>query len=117
MVETQEISIGEYLHSEGLKYNVLGLARWRKKVQNSVEIIGIALAVAGYEETHEVTGEPIQVYRGKDDRLFFVKVGNFKTPQKVVVYRQMEKGALYPEGQLWWRPRKNFLKHFIRLEK
>ena len=82
-------------------------------------LIGTALSVAGYEETHEVSGNPIDVYRLSDEQnsgLMFIRQGNFEVPDEVVVYKQLEQGAMYPKDQLWWRPLENFSQHFTPIE-
>lgn len=120
MKETQIIK-GEYRHIEGHRYSVLGIAQ---RIDDLTSIanrrpteIGTALSVAGYEETEEVSGNQIQVFRvivageGNDSELVFTKLGQFETPDKVVVYIQLEKEK-YPAGQLWWRPIENFQRYF-----
>jgi len=65
-----------------------------------------------------VTGYPIQVYKVCDEKpsLAFVKQDEFDAPNNVVVYEQLDQGAMYPKGQLWWRPLDNFIQHFTPLE-
>ena len=111
------IAVGQYLHEGNVEapYFVLGSAKRRDsldKLPYQSTVIGEALAVAGYEETGEVTGEPIKVIESDEQGLQFVTLGHFEAPENVVVYRQLRQGS-YPSGQLWWRPPENFKKHFV----
>jgi len=116
MKEKVEIMVGQYRHESGHPYFVYGLAKLREGSeigQDEVIRIGVALSVAGYEETGEVKGEEIEVYKTDTEKpeLLFIRLGDFETPNNVVVYEQLEKGQ-YPAGQLWWRPEDNFQEHF-----
>jgi hypothetical protein len=117
----QTIHAGKYRHAEGLLYSVLGLAKVSMTPIASTRYspLGTALSVAGYEETHEVSGHPLEVFRLKTNKnvVACVSDGTFVCPDEVVVYRQLEKGAAYPLGQLWWRPIENFTKHFKQIDK
>lgn len=122
MEETPKIIPGEYSHPEGLTYRVLGLANLIDNHEGLTEV-GIALGVAGYEETGQVSGEKIAVYskidveKDSQVKMVYIKIDNFDAPNQVVVYKQLGKGKLYPAGQLWFRPIDNFLQHFTLIEK
>ncbi len=115
---------GEYQHEAGPNYSVLGLASaGGANALKDHTFVGDALSVAGYEETHEVTGYPIAVYRvqieGVEGLIYVKSDGHVPEgvdlPDQVVVYEQLTQGA-YPIGQLWWRPEENFNQHFTPLE-
>ncbi len=106
---------GKYRHTEGLTYSVWGLAQLLTPdiSRDNYSSAGKALSVAGYEETHIVKGDALEVLRDKvDSTLVVIKEGDFECPPQVVVYEQLEKGQQYPQGQLWWRPIDNFLQYF-----
>jgi hypothetical protein len=121
MQERLTVHSGEYRHVEGLRYQVLGIAHLAAPslLNENSATIGTALSVAGYEETHTVSGHQIVVSEFKNEQgssLAYVKQDDSDVPDQVVVYRQLEDGESYPEGQLWWRPIENFVQHFTPLE-
>lgn len=110
MKETAIIE-GKYSHPEGLTYQVFGLAgKVEKQPENSASM-GVALGVAGYEQTHEVKGDQIQVFKS-DQGYTFIPLGQFDCPDEIVWYMQLENGERYKAGQLWWRPPENFQEYF-----
>lgn len=115
MKETSFVEGSKYAHQEGLTYFMFGLAsRIEKRIENA-QVIGLALGVAGYEETGEVKGDPIAVYK-TDNGYNFMPVGQFDCPEQAVVYMQLEDGEKYRASQLWWRPVENFQEHFNLIE-
>lgn len=117
MSEHITIQEGKYHHIEGLTYLVVGIARITPPMGFTAkpQYLNTALSVEGYEDTHQVTGYPIQVYKVSQDKsnsLVYVKTGNFSSPDCVAVYEQLEEGKQYHKGQWWWRSVDNFKKYF-----
>ncbi len=117
MTENIKIHEGKYTHVEGLTYSVIGIARLTTPTgfRGKPTFLKTALSVEGYEDTHQVTGYGIQIYRvaeDKDSSLVYVRTGNFESPDIVVVYEQLDKGAKYDIGQWWWRSIDNFKQYF-----
>ncbi len=114
----------KYLHEGSTEqpYQVLGLFQGiidPNNIAGQVQELGIALGVAGYEETGKVSGEQIkliQITEGQQQILGFIKLGQFEIPDVIVGYKQLKAGS-YPAGQLWWRPPENFQVHFSLSQK
>lgn len=115
MKETQLVEGSKYAHKEGLNYLMFGVANKIEKRIEKAQVIGLALGAAGYEETGEVKGDPIAVYKTEQGYIF-IPVREFDCPEQIVVYMQLDDGEKYRASQLWWRPVEDFQQNFTLIE-
>ncbi|HLD25004.1 MAG TPA: hypothetical protein VJB96_03760 [Patescibacteria group bacterium] len=105
---SNEVINRKYLHKNNTEqpYLALGFASRINSLDEQagqVTDIGVALGVAGYEETGQVSGEQIRVVQVEQDgkpQLYYIMLGEFEIPDVVVTYKQLKSGS-YPSGQLW----------------